>query len=65
VCWKNIDDWGDHTRFSKFLDEERDIFEKTNTWIAGGAPGARHRIGTKSKGAVVTGGGDIQGQKCG
>jgi len=36
------------------LDElERDVFEKAKTWTAGGAPGERYRIGTKSKGAVV------------
>jgi len=35
------------------LDEERNVFEKAKTWTAGGALGAHHRIGMKSKGAVV------------
>jgi hypothetical protein len=35
------------------LDEEGEVFEKAKTWAAGGAPGQRYRIGTKSKGAVV------------
>src|SRR5271163_450681 len=35
------------------MHEERDVFEKAKTWRAGGALGAHHRIGTKSKGAVV------------
>ena len=52
---------GDHVmKTSRFLDEERDVFEKAKTWTAGGAPGQRYRFpgqryrfGTKSKGTVV------------